>query len=270
MKALRYQILPTLNAANAGGRPVPRLAGYTKSRSANLQVSVFALIPLLLSAAFSQALAASPSATDVDANRPQIADTAVTPSYTRITATFDKEPILRAAQGSDSSTSSGRSSDLMMDVPRLVGAMALVLGLIFLLRWLGPRLFSAAPAASATRAVQVLSRSLVAPRQSVVLMRVGRRLLVVSDNGSQLASLAQITDPDEVAALVGQLQNEKLDSAGKTFGALFSRLKKDDELEVPPIVAPTGDDESHVSAARAELSGLMEQVRLVTRQFKGT
>jgi flagellar biogenesis protein FliO len=231
---------------------------------------VIALLPLVLGVLVPPALGAPPSATDVDANRPQIADTAATPSYTRITATFDKEPIQRAAPQSDASNSSGGSSDFMLGVPRLIGAMALVLGLIFLLRWLGPRLFSAAPAASATRAVQVLSRSLVAPRQSVVLMRVGRRLLVVADNGSQLASLAQITDPDEVAALVGQLQSEKLDSAGKTFGALFSRLKKDDELELPPAVAPTVDDESHVSAARAELSGLMEQVRLVTRQFKRT
>ncbi len=154
--------------------------------------------------------------------------------------------------------------------------MALVVGLIFMLRWFGRRFFGATPVAGGTRAVQVLSRSLVAPRQSVMLMQIGRRLLVIADNGSQLAPLSEITDPDEVASLVGQLRGEKLDIAGRTFGALFGRLKKDEAIDPPPADGAVSTSESamadqpDVSNARAELSGLMEQVRLASSQFSRT
>jgi hypothetical protein len=115
-----------------------------------------------------------------------------------------------------------------------------------------------------------------------LLMRVGRRLLVVADNGSQLAFLSQITDPDEVATLIGQVQGEKLDVAGRTFGALFGRLKSDETSETSEVTTPAPVDESSaeagmpgldtpdMSSARAELSGLMEQVRLASSRFSRT
>jgi flagellar biogenesis protein FliO len=238
------------------------------------------LFPILLSLSLSLAQGAARPAGDTDANRPVTADIVSPSPAPRITASFDKVPIARAGPSADSAgpgSSTSSDSDSTMDVPRVVGALALVLILILLLRWIAFRFFSAAPVANGTRAVQVLSRSLVAPRQSVVLMRVGRRLLVVADNGSQLASLAQITDADEVAALVGQVQGEKLDSAARTFGSFIGRVRKEEEPESLPaeaadteVESAVGGQEPSVSEARAELSGLMEQVRLVTRQFNRT
>jgi flagellar biogenesis protein FliO len=219
---------------------------------------------------------------DAAANTPLVADPAP-PAAPRITDTFDKEPIQRsdtAVRADNQSSTTDNTATPTLELPRLLAAMALVVGLIFLLRWIGRRFLGATPIAGGTRAVQVLSRTLVAPRQSVMLMRVGRRLLVVADNGSQLAALSQITDPDEVAALVGQLQGEKLDVAGRTFGALFGRLKSDEtsetgevttaaSIEAPSSIAQEGrlEDVPDVSTARAELSGLMEQVRMASNRF---
>src|SRR4029077_6101766 len=100
-------------------------------------------------------------------------------------------------------------------------------------------------------AVQVLSRSPLTPRQQVVLLKVGRRVLVVADNGSQMNSLCQITDPDEVAGLVGQLRSEKGSGAGQgagagAFGGLFGRSRKsfaagsDDDEPEPETSRPKG------------------------------
>lgn len=214
------------------------------------------------------------------ANTPLIAEPPA-PALPRIVDTFDKQPIRRAAPPSrgPAQADTTDTSTTTLELPRLLAAMALVVGLIFMMRWFGRRFFGATPISGGTRAVQVLSRSLVAPRQSVMLMQVGRRLLIVSDNGSQLAPLSEISDPDEVAALVGQLRGEKLDVAGRTFSAMLGRIRKDEvveplaveaPIEASPISESSAAHDPDVSGARAELSGLMEQVRLVSSQFSRT
>lgn len=196
------------------------------------------------------------------------------------TVNYDNVPIHRAdAPGSSTSAATPVENAPSLDLPRVIAAFAVVLGLIFLLRWGAKHWFAPQLGLGTTRAVQVLARSPIAARQSVVLMRVGRRLLVIADNGSQMNSLAEITDPDEVATLVGQIQSEKTDLGAKTFGLFMNRFKKEEEPEMPeetPTEMPTpaaqseNDETPTVSAAREQLNGLMEQVRLVSRQFHQT
>jgi flagellar biogenesis protein FliO len=174
----------------------------------------------------------------------------------------------------------------------VAGALALVLGLIFALRWLFKRSVNPATLPGATTAVQVLTRSYLSPRQQLLLVRVGRRLLVVSDCNGQLNSLSEITDPDEVASLVGQLRDEKLTSASRTFGNLLGIWRRttedpaaDDGVETDdetypraaPEVPPHGsddepdaqpDDDPTVLSARSEIHGLLERVRGISGQLK--
>jgi flagellar biogenesis protein FliO len=152
------------------------------------------------------------------------------------------------------------------DFPRVAGALAAVIGLILLLRWLGKRFFSLPTAQRTSRVVQVLSRSVLSPKQHLVLVRVGQRVLVAADNGSQMSRLSEITDPDEVASLLGQLQSEKEGSAfglasAKAFNSVFGRLKKTNDSEGAdnePLgdaghPAMDDDDISHESAEQADL-----------------
>ena len=111
------------------------------------------------------------------------------------------------------------------DVRRIVTALAVVLVLILLARWFVRRFFGVAGAARSTRAVQVLSRSTLSPKQQLMLLRVGRRLLVVGDGGGQLNTLSEITDADEVAALVGQVQDDHSAALSRAFGSLFGRMQ---------------------------------------------
>lgn len=194
-------------------------------------------------------------------------------------------------------TPATRANASGFDLPRVAGALAIVLALIFALRWILRRSMSATLQPGATNAVQVLSRSPLSPRQQLLLLRVGRRLLVVSDCNGQLSSLSEISDPDEVAALVGQLRDEKRTSPSGSFGNLLGLWRRGGEDagrcddvdgvnaaagEEFPRAAPDvpglrgrrdrhGDDDgaepSDVSA-REEIHGLMERVRLISNQFK--
>jgi flagellar biogenesis protein FliO len=181
---------------------------------------------------------------------------------------------------------SGSSYDL--SGARITLALAAVIGLIFLLRYGGRKIFPAAIAAGRTSAVKVLARCPLSPRQQILLVQVGRRVMVISDSSSQLNCLSQITDADEVAALLGEIQRQKSSPVAGPFTAWFKRAADSfagDETEwTDPASAeaahaqpqesntdlPALGDDSPAQAIRQEIRGLTERVRRMARQLGGT
>ncbi|QDT55740.1 hypothetical protein Pan44_37870 [Caulifigura coniformis] len=67
---------------------------------------------------------------------------------------------------------------------------------------------------------QVLGRSAVSPNQSVTLLRLGERVLLVSSSGATMQTLAVVTDPVEVATITAE--------------CLSKRAAQIAELQTPP------------------------------------
>ena len=155
-----------------------------------------------------------------------------------------------------------------LEYSRVLAALGVVVGLIFLLRWMA-RGFLGLPRRGSSRAVRVLGRTMIAPRQQVMLLQVGRRVVVVGDSAGRMQPLAEISDADEVAALVGQMGEERPEP--RAFGNLFTRSRRTYEIEEPtPAPLQDADETETVNSAREEISGLMQKVRLLSSQFKGT
>ncbi len=191
----------------------------------------------------------------------------------------------------------------LSDFSRVFLALGAVVAVIFLLRWLARRMFPSVGGMQSGRVVQVLSRSVLAPKQQVMVMKVGRRLLVVGDTGSNMNTLCEITDPDEVASLIGQVQQEQKGSITSSFSTLFGRANKAFDAEdtaddrVTDASAGASDDRSNrghdfpsplhppraasdeaaarqeqvsaqeIDSTRQEIDGLMDRARLLARQF---
>src|SRR5687767_12035066 len=193
-------------------------------------------------------------------------------------------PPSKTSGPSTGSSSSSSSSSSSFELRRVALSLGAVVGLIFLLYWLAKRLFPTVAAARSSQAVRVLSRSVLSPKQQVLLLQVGRRVIVVGDTGAQMNPLAEITDPDEVASLVGQVEAEKRPSVTAAFGGLFGRARDSfdadpepspqlpatdvsDEGEAEGIVERRAaqDDQPPVQLgldeARGELRGLMDKVK---------
>jgi len=159
-----------------------------------------------------------------------------------------------------------------MDYQRVVFALIAVIVLIFVLRGMGRFFFPSATSRGQSRVVEVLSRSPLAPKQQVMLLRVGRRVIVVGDSGTQMNTLCEISDPDEVAGLVGQLREEKT-AAAAAFSSLFGRFNRrfgGDEERIELDAASELRDEPEETAAsspQGELDGLRERVRMLAEQF---
>lgn len=194
-------------------------------------------------------------------------------------APIDSQPLSHETKTS-SAVNDPKDSTSNLETPRVALALAAVVTLILLLRF-GARRFLDLPGGQrSTGAVQVLSRTVLAPRQHVVLLKVGKRIIVVGDSGGQMSSLGDIADPDEVASLVGHIREEKLTVSAKAFGSLFGRAK--DDLEEAPETganppAPSSDqsaevpaEDPEVASTREEISDLMQKVRGLSRQFNGS
>ena len=191
-------------------------------------------------------------------------------------------------QKTSAATMSAAAAKPALDPARVAWALGVVLVLILLARWVAKRFFGVTGTARGTRAVQVLSRSPISPRQQLVVIRVGRRLIVAADGGGQMNTLSEITDADEVAALIGQVQEDHNGRAGHSFGNLFGKMRgkydadgdgrgPDDDRDVTPgpthgvqgrLFARDDSDDTVAAPSRDEISGLMDKIRVLSRQFK--
>jgi flagellar biogenesis protein FliO len=159
------------------------------------------------------------------------------------------------------------------DVRRVVTALAIVLGLVFACRWGARWMFPTAAVGRSSQIMKVLSRSVIAPRQQLLLIQVGRRLVLVGDCGQQMSALAEISDPDEVASLLGQLRAEPPPiESSNPFAPLLGRAQRQfDDLNVPPAVDPDEEEPEFavagVDETRGDLSGLTEKIRMLSKQL---
>lgn len=186
----------------------------------------------------------------------------------------------KAADGSTTqpSAATSRGAGGSVSSLRVVSALALVLALIFGLRWVGRRYFPAVTGGRTAGSVRVLSRSPVAPKQQVLLLQVGRRVLVVADNGTQLSPLSVITEPDEVAQIIGQHSST---ATPGVFESAFGKAQDTFEETAPATAAPddeteiglaTGsephqNEQESIASAQGDIKGLMDKVRGLAEQL---
>ncbi len=198
------------------------------------------------------------------------ADQAVEDETLQISADASPKPAAAQATGT-AATASSSASDLM----RVVFALAIVVGIILLLRTGLRRMASLPGNTRAGKLVTVVSRSMISPRQQILVLQVGKRLLVVGDSGGSMSVLSEMTDPDEIASLIGQSrQTENAVTDRRTFGTLFRRATE--PFDASDVLEDRGEPEEDQDVTEPsvepvsveEVGGLLDKVRLLQEQFK--
>lgn len=87
---------------------------------------------------------------------------------------------------------------------RTLLALAAVVALIFLARLLIRRFGHSGQGVGRSEPVSVISRTSVGPRQQLLLVEMGPKLLLVGASASGFSSLGEVSDPDEVASLLAK------------------------------------------------------------------
>ena len=158
---------------------------------------------------------------------------------------------------------------------RVTLALGAVVSLILVFRWGARRFMIGGVTTGHSRAVQVISRTIVSPKQQLMLVKVGRRLVLVANTAAGMNAICEIRDEQEVADLLGQVSAEQGDSVSRAFGSLFRReedkFSSDEpagESDRPEPQQADSPESAAIGSTRDELSGLMEKVRLVSKQFR--
>lgn len=175
---------------------------------------------------------------------------------------FDEEDVKEASADAFAQAESGAW------VMETLGALAIVLLVAFAIRTVAGMWQSQQISTSSRSLVEILTRTTIAPKTQVLLLRVNDRVLVVGHTGANVSTLSELTDPEEVAGVLGQIQASKTNSMSKSFSQVMKGL--DGEYQSPLQLQQEGGDgaEQFVDRTRDQVSGLMSRIRAL--RTKGT
>lgn len=155
-------------------------------------------------------------------------------------ARSSRTPNAAAPQDNAASPTSLTSSPLL----RTLGSLVLVVALIFALRWIftrsarftgGLRAQLGAGGRAPAGILQILARYPIARSQTLVLLKLDQRILLLNQTTTGFRTLSEIHDPDEVASILRACRDEEGASLSNRFNALLRSLEKD------PATADTND-----------------------------
>lgn len=108
------------------------------------------------------------------------------------------------------------------EITRVLGALAVVIGLLLLIRTILRRTGGLLPRGDRpSGVVEILARYPIARGQHFILLKFARRVLLLHQAGSSMTQLTEMTDPDEVASLLARMEAGSGErSAGKFRSAL--------------------------------------------------
>lgn len=159
----------------------------------------------------------APTLVNAETSKPAVSQKSDTSSDQINKNAFEQKPLGRAngslsARPADESSSQsrgvlGRLDPRSNDIIRVLGALAVVIGLLLLTRTIVRRLGVLAPAAAQpSGVVEILARFPVGRGQQLILLKLARRVILAHQSGSNMSALSEMSDPDEVAALLARLE----------------------------------------------------------------
>ncbi len=99
----------------------------------------------------------------------------------------------------------------------LVVVLAVIAGIALLLKRLVP-----AMRVSQNGAIDILSRNAIGPKQTLALVRMGRRVVLLGVTSDRVNMLCEVSDPVEVAELVGSSAGVQRHTASESFGDMLA------------------------------------------------
>lgn len=215
----------------------------------------------------------NPPEKDTKSNRADaqvLADNAVTKDNAAF-GSLETQAIKRNRPQSDVPANSQPAPSANNAIPskeRAVAALVAVLGLIaltvFIFRYFAQR----QRLTPGGRAIHVVARMGIGPKQSLCLVKLADRILLVGLSPNHMATLDTINDPEQVARLLGQVEKGRPDSISASFDKVFAKETGEyhdeagaHDVEETPLV----DSHGQWHRARHEVTSLLDKVKGLSR-----
>lgn len=138
---------------------------------------------------------------------------------------------------------------LMRDMWPLLTVLLLIGGMAMVLR----RYMPARRLLGGSDVLKIVARTHVSPKQQLVLVKLGRRLVLLGVSPERISSLSTVEDSDQVAMLLGEIASGQPGSISSAFASSV-----EDEREAYAGDVSDGDE---TEATRGQVRGLLQKVR---------
>ena len=112
-------------------------------------------------------------------------------------------------------------------ISKVLTGLSLVLGAFLLLAWVVRKRMPKGSARLPAEIIEVLGRTTIAAKQSLHLVRVGSKLIVVSVTAAGTETLTEVTDPGEVARILAACQQHHAHSSTAAFRQVFEQVGRE-------------------------------------------
>ncbi len=140
-------------------------------------------------------------------------------------------------------------------------ALGVVLAVIVAAAWLIRRYVPSVKTMSGAGPVQVVGRAYLSPKQTIALVQVGRRHVLVGVTPEHITNLGHISDPNESFDLQVKASRPDPQQTARRFEQLLasesSEYADPDSIPLPPAA----DNASHLRETMGELRSLMGRLR---------
>ncbi len=137
---------------------------------------------------------------------------------------------------------------LIRDLWPLLAVLVLIAAIaLFLKKFLPTRRLMAG-----SQVLRIVARTHVTPKQQLMLIKLGRRMVLLGVSPDRISTLSTVDDPEQVALLLGEVASSQANSASRAF--VESMGEEADTYEELP-------EEDATSATRGQVHGLLEKVR---------
>jgi flagellar biogenesis protein FliO len=145
--------------------------------------------------------------------------------------------------------SGGSKSWFLVQMWPLLAVLAVIAGAALAVRKLVPgnRLVTG------SQILRIVARTHVTPRQQLMLVKLGRQMVLLGVSSDRVTPLATVTDPEQVAMLLGEAASGRPNSIASAFSESF-------EAETHAYAAET-DGRDPAAVAHGQVHGLLEKVR---------
>ena len=131
---------------------------------------------------------------------------------------------LKPPSASESKAGSKGSTGTVQMFISVISSLAIVIGLILASAWFYRKAAPSISGALPKQVVQVLGRTPLAPRQQLVLLRLGSKLVLVSNLHGEVRTISEITDPLEVDRLAGLCEAAQPGSISESFRSVLHNI----------------------------------------------
>jgi flagellar biogenesis protein FliO len=162
----------------------------------------------------------------------------------------------------------------VMNALQVAAALTVVVGLILIGKALAKKFIPGAKAGNGKGVIEVLARYPLCKNQSLVLVRIGSQIVTLNQCKDSSQSVLVVSDPTEVAKILGQVAGESSTSIQAGFNKLLANARMDledpandpdqDDFELRSMEPENLDDQlEEMASAKRQLMELRQQVRSV-------